>query len=119
MTPGYQGRIDEEDIRHKHDALSGDEFYAGIESDNPEEDLRLKTLLMEKLYAHPELDASEVKLDVKSGFVSITGRVENIDAKSTVEALVGKTDGVLDVVNFLQLRKPFDSKITHSKEVNL
>lgn len=112
MAPGYQGRhIDEEKLRHIHDALSGDEFNAGVESDNPEEDLRLKENLMKKLNAHPQLDVHDVKLNVKGGFVSITGHAENSDAKGTIEALVAKTDGVLDVVNFLQLRQGLDSKI--------
>ena len=113
MAPGYQGRFDEEKLRHVHDALSGDEFNAGVESDNPEEDKRLRDKLIHKLNAHPELDVSEVKINVKGGFVSITGTVENIDAKGTVEALVGKTDGVMDVVNFLQIRRGSESKISY------
>ena len=113
MAPGYQGRIDEEKLRHVHDALSGDEFNAGVESENPEEDRRLRDKLIHKLNAHPELNVSEVKINVKGGFVSITGVVDNIDAKGTVEALVSKTDDVMDVVNFLQIRKGSDSQISH------
>lgn len=111
MDPGYQGRIndDEEFLRHRHDALSGDDFNAGIESENPEEDKLLKKFLMKKLRAHPTLDVSDVKLNVKGGFVSITGEVDNADMKSTIEALVAKTDGVVDVVNFLQLRRGIDT----------
>lgn len=112
MAPGYQGRrLNDEQLRHIHDALSGDDFNAGVESDNPEEDTRLKETLMNKLNAHPELDVHEVKLNVKGGFVSITGHVDNSDAKSTVEALVARTDGVVDVVNFLQLRRGLDTKL--------
>lgn len=111
MEPGYQGRMnDEEDmnLRHRHDALSGDDFNAGVESDNPEEDKLLRIELMRKLRAHPELDVREVVLNVKGGFVSITGIVDNADMKSTIEALVEKTDGVVDVVNFLQLKRGVD-----------
>lgn len=109
MDPGYQGRIneDEEFLRHKHDALSGDDFSAGVESDNPEEDKLLKKQLMRKLRAHTALDVSDVKLNVKGGFVSITGEVDNADMKSTIEGLIAKTEGVVDVVNFLQLKKGF------------
>lgn len=114
MAPGYQGRIDDDEIKkHRHDALSGDEFNAGVESDNPQEDRRLKRELINKLMAHPELNVSGVKLNVKGGFVSITGMADNIDAKGTIEAIVGKTEGVLDVVNFLQLRKGFDTGDGH------
>lgn len=113
MAPGYQGRIGKDEIKHKHDALSGDEFNAGVESDNPGEDKRIHREIMNKLFAHTELDASEVKINIKAGYVSITGIVDNIDAKGTVEALVAKTEGVVDVVNFLQLRKGFDSGDGH------
>lgn len=110
MAPGYQGRIeDDESLPNKHNALSGDEFEAGIESENPEEDRGIKKEILRKLSEHPVLDISEVEVNVKGGFVSITGKAENIDAKSTIEALVAKTDGVIDVVNFLQLRKGLES----------
>lgn len=109
MAPGYQGRINEDEqfLRHQHDALSGDDFSAGVESDNPEEDKLLKKELMRKLKAHTALDVADVRLNVKGGYVSITGSVDNADTKSTIEALVARTDGVVDVVNFLQLKKGF------------
>lgn len=110
MAPGYSGRK-EEDIPHRHDALASDEFYAGVESENPEEDRRFRKELMKKLRAHPELDVSEVRLNVKGGYVSITGRVNDINAKSTVEAIIANTEGVVDVVNFLQLNKGFDAPL--------
>jgi hypothetical protein len=105
MAPGYQGRIGRDELKHRLDALSGDDFNPGVESEDPAEDRRLRAALRKRLEGHPELDVSNVELNVEGGFVSITGTVDNIDQKATVEAFVAKTDGVLDVVNFLQLRR--------------
>lgn len=109
MAPGYQGPISDDVNPHKHEALAGSEFTPGMDSENPEDDKRLKREIWENLKAHPSLDVSGIKLYVKNGYVSLNGKVESLDAKGTVEALVSKIDGVIDVVNFLQLKDAFES----------
>jgi hypothetical protein len=109
MAPGYQGSFEEEKLPHKHDALSGSEFAPGLESENPEADRKLKEKILTNLDAHVELDTSDVQIFVKNGYVSINGTANNIEEKSTIEALVAKFDEVVDVVNFLNLRSAFES----------
>ena len=109
MAPGYQGPISEDNTPHKHEALSGSEFTPGRDSEDPQADRTLKETIMEKLTAHPSLDVSEIKLYVKNGYVSINGIAESTDAKSTIEAMVSNVEGVIDVVNFLQLKSAFES----------
>lgn len=109
MTPGYQGSISEDMNHDKHEKSAGAGYAPGVESQNPSDDKRLENEILDYLRAHPDLDVTQVELYVKNGYVSINGKVDNIDAKSTIEALVSNVEGVIDVVNFLQLHSPFES----------
>jgi DNA primase catalytic subunit len=70
-----------------HDALSGDEFVSDIESNSPQEDQSLK---------------KEIK-----------AKLDSLDEKSTIEALVENIEGVSEVVNFLKVRKGIDTSDGH------
>src|SRR5690606_35760418 len=94
---------------HKNDALSGDEFVAGVESENPHEDLSLQKTIIETLKAHPEIDSENISVHVKGGHISITGDIDSVDGKSTVEAMVENIEGVTDVVKILEIRKGIDA----------
>lgn len=112
MTPGYQGTAGEDDPlygKHGHDALSGNDFEPGIESENPDADRILRRDILNSLKAHPEIDTGPLNIHVKSGYVSLNGEVNSPDEKATIEALVAKTEGVLDVVNFLKLKRGYDT----------
>jgi|GEM_PF-4467648 len=96
-----------------HDALSGDEFVSDIESNSPQEDQSLKKEIKAKLDSHPEIDPHHISIHAKGGIVSMTGEVESLDEKSTIEALVENIEGVSEVVNFLKVRKGIDTSDGH------
>jgi len=69
-------------------------------------DERVKETVSECLEAHPDLDASEVEVQVKGGIVTLTGTVEDRKAKRMAEDAVEGLAGVKDVTNQLQVSKP-------------
>lgn len=105
MAPGYQ--MDENSF-NKHNALSGDEMVADIESVDPEADQVLKEKIEAKLWGHTEVNVTNVSVHVKNGFVSLTGEVDGPDAKALLEGLVRSIGGVLDVVSFLDIHDPLN-----------
>jgi osmotically-inducible protein OsmY len=108
MTPEKQERNDKKQNRRKHDALYGDEFLPDIESTDPEADKKVRNEIYDKLFRHPELNVKNIVVNVKAGFVSLTGWVVNAKDKGLVMNIVSGVDGVLDVVNFLQLKRPLE-----------
>ena len=57
----------------------------------------------ELLSNSPDLDATEIQLHVESGEVTLTGTVENRDAKWLTEDLVNSVTGVREVNNRLKV----------------
>lgn len=66
-------------------------------------DERIKEEVCEALAHHPDIDPSEVEVDVKDGIVQLTGTVESRQAKSMVEDLSESIKGVTDVRNDIHI----------------
>ena len=59
----------------------------------------------EILTKDPELDATEIEVEVEGGAVTLTGEVESSDAKLLAEELVESTPGVREVHNRLSIER--------------
>lgn len=64
-------------------------------------DERIREDVCEALSAHPEIDASDMEVDVKEGVVYFTGSVESRLVKRMAEDLIEHIPGVMDVRNEL------------------
>jgi osmotically-inducible protein OsmY len=64
---------------------------------------QLKRKILEKLENHFELDASDIKIDVNDGFVSLSGISKTVDDKNTIEALIESIDGVKDIFSDIEI----------------
>ncbi|MFP5387065.1 MAG: BON domain-containing protein [Bacteriovoracia bacterium] len=51
------------------------------------------------------VDASDIKVEVKYGYVYLRGEVVNRDQKKAAEAATEKVPGVKDVINYITLKK--------------
>lgn len=69
-------------------------------------DERMTEELNDRLYRHPEIDASDVDVSVKDGEVTLSGTVDSRRAKYMAEDLCDRVMGVKDVNNQLRVRKP-------------
>jgi len=67
-------------------------------------DERLKEIICEKLTDDPEIDASEISIDVTSQVVKLTGTVDDRSVKYEVEELIERCGGVKDIDNQLRVR---------------
>lgn len=56
-----------------------------------------------KLIADPEVAAVRIDVDTVDGRVTLNGKVASADQKAEAEKLARHTDGVLDVVNLIQV----------------
>lgn len=66
-------------------------------------DERIKEDVSDALERNPEIDASEIELDVKDGIVSLRGHVEDRRSKRLAEDVIENMYGVKDVRNELQV----------------
>ena len=69
----------------------------------PDESLRGE--LQEILTGDPELDASEIEVQVEGGAVTLRGTVDSGDAKLLAEELVESVSGVREVHNQLKVAR--------------
>jgi hypothetical protein len=67
-------------------------------------DERLKDDICERLTGHPDIDASDISVDVRQGVVSLTGTVNHRLAKHEVEDLVDNVIGVKQIENHILVR---------------
>ena len=51
------------------------------------------------------VDASDINVEVKYGYVYLRGEVVNRDQKKEAEAVTEKVPGVKDVINYITLKK--------------
>ncbi|WP_413291528.1 BON domain-containing protein [Bdellovibrio sp. HCB337] len=68
-------------------------------------DDRIKEEISELLTRHPEVDASEVEIEVKDGEVTLTGTVIERRMKHLAEDAVERAMGVRDIINNLRVRR--------------
>ncbi len=66
-------------------------------------DDRIKEEVCEALTHHPEIDPSELEVDVKDGIVQFTGKAESRQIKSMVEDLAENINGVTDIKNDIRI----------------
>jgi osmotically-inducible protein OsmY len=67
-------------------------------------DERLKEVICEKLTDDPDIDASEISVDVTGQIVKLTGTVDDRATKYEVEELIERCGGVKDIDNQLRVR---------------
>jgi len=66
-------------------------------------DERVREDVSETLSAHPEIDASEIEIEVKEGLVTLSGTVESRKIKRLVEDAIEAISGVQDIKNDLRV----------------
>ena len=79
-------------------------------------DDRIREEVNEELTRHPEIDASEIEVQVQGGEVTLTGKVEDRHQKRLAEDLAERCVGVNDVHNQLKVDKGFFAKLFGTDE---
>lgn len=74
-------------------------------------DERIREDVSEELWRDPEIDASDVEIQVENGEVTLTGKVEDRHQKRLAEDLAERVSGVNDVHNQLKVDKGFFAKL--------
>jgi hypothetical protein len=67
-------------------------------------DERIREDINERLTEHPEIDASEIEVQVRAGEVTLTGTVDDRHAKRMAEDLAERVSGVKDVHNNIRVQ---------------
>jgi hypothetical protein len=92
-------------IRHNHDKRS----YAGIGPKGyRRSDRSIKEEASETLFWSPDVDASELELDVQDGCIFLKGFVDSRHAKKLAQELIESLSGVNDVQNQLIIKRNLD-----------
>lgn len=68
-------------------------------------DDRIREEINERLTDHPEVDASEIEVQVQDGNVTLAGSVDNRHAKRQAEDLAEQVSGVKDVQNQIRVQR--------------
>ena len=74
--------------------------------------------MSEELTRNPEIDASEIEVQVQNGEVTLTGKVEDRHQKRLAEDLAEHCSGVNDVHNQLKVDKQFFAKLFGTDEAD-
>lgn len=91
-------------------------FYGVGPKDFKRSDDRLKEEINEQLTYHHEVDASQIKIDVKGGEVTLQGTVPNKSMKRHAEDLIEAVFGVKDVRNELRVAKNSGTNTEENEE---
>ncbi|HEY0253520.1 MAG TPA: BON domain-containing protein [Kofleriaceae bacterium] len=67
-------------------------------------DERINEIVHDALTEHGHVDASNIKVEVKNGEVTLSGTVEDRNAKRLAEDIVASCSGVKDVTNHLRIQ---------------
>ena len=70
-------------------------------------DERIKDDVSERLTDHPDIDASEIEVQVTGAEVTLTGTVDHRQAKRLAEDIAESVSGVKDVHNQIRVEKPY------------
>lgn len=89
----------------RRDGASRGEHFGKGPKGYQRSDERVKETVSERLEAHPDLDASDIEVEVKSGVVTLSGTVQDRQAKRMAEDASEGLPGVKDVLNQLQVSK--------------
>jgi osmotically-inducible protein OsmY len=71
-------------------------------------DERIREDISDRLMEHPDIDASDIEVQVKDGEVTLTGTVDERRTKRMAEDLIERCSGVRDVMNQLKVRQGGD-----------
>lgn len=109
--PGMRSSDYGEAPDHDHDrriyASAAD--YSGIGPQGyRRSDSLIRDEICEILYWDPDVDASNIEVEVSEGIVSLMGEVDSRHAKRMAEAVIENLRGVEDILNRLQIRKTLD-----------
>lgn len=77
-------------------------------------DERIREEISDELTDHPDIDASDIEIEVKDGEVTLTGTVDSRDAKRMTEDIAELSSGVTHVSN--QLRVNNGSRMSGGSE---
>lgn len=69
-------------------------------------DARLREIICEHLTDDPNIDASDITVEVRDQNVRLTGSIENRELQQEVEALIERIGGVKEIDNQLHPRMP-------------
>lgn len=70
-------------------------------------DDRIKEDINERLTQHPDVDASDIDVEVNSGEVTLKGKVDDRHAKRLAEDIAEGVSGVIDVRNEIKISRGF------------
>jgi len=79
-------------------------------------DERLKDEVCDRLAQDGEIDASDIKVEVKNREVTLSGTVESRTTKYNVEELVDDISGVKDIDNRIKVRRPGEDRAFLSEQ---
>jgi osmotically-inducible protein OsmY len=74
-----------------------------IRSDN-----QIHDEVCEILFWHPDVDASDIEVEVKDNFVYLEGKVDSRHAKKVAEKVIENVSGVFDIFNRLTIKPTLD-----------
>ena len=97
---GYQGNSDGQ----THGESRGRHFGRGPKGYS-RSDERLTEDLNERLTQHPDIDASEIEVNVRNGEVTLTGTVDDRQTKRMIEDLAEEVSGVREVHNQIRVQR--------------
>jgi osmotically-inducible protein OsmY len=81
-------------------------------------DERIKEDVSELIMRHPEIDGSDIEIEVASGEVTLTGNVPERRMKHLLEDLIERTLGVGEIHNQLKVKKADSSEMSSSSADN-
>jgi osmotically-inducible protein OsmY len=80
-------------------------------------DERIREEICDRLTTHPDIDASDLEIDVAKGVVTMTGTVETSHEKRIADLIADDVAGVDDVNNMVKVRHGFWSNIAGDRTV--
>ena len=104
QSPGFGERV-------RYSAVIVGRFYGRGPKGYRRSDDRIREDVSEELFRHPDIDASEIEIQVQNGEVTLTGKVEDRHQKRLAEDLAERCSGVADVHNQLKVDKGFFAKL--------
>lgn len=99
-----QAGVESEDIHGQ--------FFGHGPKDYHRSDERIREEVSQRLTTHPDIDASEVEVQVSGGVVTLSGVVEDRHEKRLAEYIAEDGIGVDDVDNRLKIRHRFWASLT-------
>ena len=81
-------------------------FFGFGSKNDRRSDERITEEISDRLYRHPDIDASDVDVTLKEGEVTLSGTVDSRRAKYLAEGLCDQVLGVKEVDNQLRVRLP-------------